>query len=155
MGRLLLILFIIYVVYCVVVTTWRYAFPYRCEHGIPIRPGKPHRCPDCQRAEEKLEADRQRRAAEAKRELERLRAEETENIRQLGYLQEMDPIEFETVVSHAYRNLGWEVENTPASGDRGVDAYLRRGGQTVILQCKRYSSSRVGAPALRDPSGLR
>lgn len=81
------------------------------------------------------------------------RKQRTSAIRQLTYLQAMDPIDFERVVAHAYRNLGWEVQETPASGDRGVDAYLRRDGKLSILQCKRLSSGRVGSPILRDLLG--
>jgi restriction endonuclease/topoisomerase-like DNA binding C4 zinc finger protein len=130
-----------------------YLFPRRCQHGVPLRPGRPLACTECLQIRAAADAEAQRKTDQEKRELLELRIKETENIRQLTYLQQMDPLEFEKVISHAYRSLGFEVEETPASGDGGVDAYIRRDGKTLILQCKRFASARVGAPVLRDLLG--
>jgi restriction endonuclease/topoisomerase-like DNA binding C4 zinc finger protein len=130
-----------------------YLFPQRCQHGVPLRPGRPMACTECIQIRAAAEVQAQRKADQEKRELLEFRIKETENIRQLTYLQQMDPLEFEKVVGHAYRVLGWQVEETPASGDRGVDAYIRGNGKTLILQCKRFSAGRVGTPVLRDLLG--
>ena len=139
---------------------WPRVFPKRCSHGVPVRPHQPDRCSECGQIRVAAEAERRqreeqarRRAEDEKRRLAELRVKEAENIRQLTYLQKMDPLDFERVVTQAYRNLGWQVEETPASGDRGVDAYVRRNGKLFILQCKRLSSGRVGSPVLRDLLG--
>jgi restriction system protein len=140
------------------VMLWTRVFQKRCTHGLPIRSDQP--CSECERARAAAEMERRqqeeearRRAEDEKRRLAELRIKEAENIRQLTYLQAMDPIEFERIVTHAYRILGWDVQETPASGDRGVDAYLRRNGKVSILQCKRLTSGRVGTPVLRDLLG--
>ncbi len=153
MGTLVLVVLVILAGLAGLDALWRYLFPKRCQHGVPIRPGRPTACTECIQIHAAEEAEAQRRAEQAKRELLQLRIKESENIRQLTYLQQMDPIDFEKVISHAYRSLGWDVRETPASGDRGVDAYIRRDGKTFILQCKRFSSARVGTPVLRDLLG--
>ena len=153
-------LIVLIVVAVILVNLWPYLFPKRCRHGVPIRANQPNPCSQCEADKRRLEEEARLKEeeaklieAEVKRNTDQLRRQETENIRQLTYLQRMDPLEFERVVSQAYRNLGWQVQNTPASGDRGVDAYLRKDGKTVILQCKRISSGRVGTPVLRDLLG--
>ena len=65
----------------------------------------------------------------------------------------MDPIEFEHLVLETYRRLGWKAEPTRASGDQGVDGFLRRDGKTFVLQCKKFAKTRVGSPVLRDLLG--
>ena len=148
------------IVVAAIIMWWRF-FPKRdlpkhCAHGVPIRSN----CNQCVRDEVSRSAQRRqageealRRAEEEKRRLANQRIQEAENIRQLTYLQKMDPIDFEKVVAEAYRRHGWEVQDTRASGDRGVDAYLRKDGRLSILQCKRLSSKRVGSPVLRDLLG--
>lgn len=138
---------------------WPRIFPRRCTHGVPIRSNQLG-CSECEGVRALAEMERRereeearRRAEDEKRRIAELRVKEAENIRQLTYLQAMDPIEFERVVTQAYRNLGWQVQETPASGDRGVDAYLQKDGTVSILQCKRLSSGRVGSPVLRDLLG--
>lgn len=64
--------------------------------------------------------------------------------------------EFEELVCNLLRKMGLDAEQTPLSGDGGVDiiAYsnepLFRG--KYLIQCKRYSSS-VGEPVIRDLYG--
>lgn len=64
--------------------------------------------------------------------------------------------EFEKLVCNLLRKMGLDAEQTPLSGDGGVDiiAYsnepLFRG--KYLIQCKRYSSS-VGEPVIRDLYG--
>ena len=98
-------------------------------------------------ARDKLEKEKRERA-----EWER-RQRETKKLQKLANLRKMDPIKIEQLVAQAYGNLGWTVRETRATGDRGVDAYLKRDGKTHILQCKRYSSSPVGAPFVRELIG--
>lgn len=132
---------------------WSRLFPAHCAHGVAIRPRQTTTCAECLRIRDAEERATQQKFEEQRRELMFLRMKESENIRQLTYLQQMDPLEFERLVSHAYRTLGWEVKETRASGDRGVDAYMRSDGRTLILQCKRFGTGRVGTPVLRDLLG--
>ncbi len=59
--------------------------------------------------------------------------------------------EFELLVGEAYRRQGYSVEETGGSGpDGGVDLVLRRTGETVLVQCKRWKQqAKVGAPTVR------
>ena len=62
--------------------------------------------------------------------------------------------EFEQLVGEAYRQQGYKVEETGGSGpDGGVDLILRRAGETVLVQCKRWKQARVGAPTVRELRG--
>lgn len=63
--------------------------------------------------------------------------------------------EFELLVGEAYRRQGYKVEETGGSGpDGGVDLVLRRNGETVLVQCKRWKQqARVGAPTVRELRG--
>ncbi len=79
--------------------------------------------------------------------LQRLR-----RLRKLEQMQALDPIEFEKYVGLLFRDDNWEVFTTVASGDEGVDLFVRKGDHTGIVQCKRYSGT-VGQPVVRDLYG--
>jgi restriction system protein len=62
--------------------------------------------------------------------------------------------EFELLVGEAYRRQGYKVEETGGSGpDGGVDLVLRRAGEVVLVQCKRWKQTKVGAPTVRELRG--
>ena len=62
--------------------------------------------------------------------------------------------EFELLVGEAYRQQGYKVEETGGRGpDGGVDLVLRRSGETVLVQCKRWKQQKVGAPTVRELHG--
>lgn len=138
---------------------WGLLFPPKCIHGRRRR-SPDISCPDCVHARALADAESLRQAEAAKHEelrrcleIDRLRAIEAENLRQLGYLQTLDPVEFENVVLQMYRNFGWEATATSRSCDGGIDGNLLRNGQRLILQCKRLTSNKVGSPVLRDLLG--
>lgn len=139
-----------------------------CSHGVRTASD----CPACKReraaqqeqmrvAQEqeqiRLQAARKEeelRREEEKRELIRLQEAEAQKLSQLSYLQSLDPIKFEEIVLLAFKNLGWQTEGTKASGDGGVDGYLRKDGNLFILQCKRYGDgTRVGVGIIRELLG--
>ncbi len=63
--------------------------------------------------------------------------------------------EFEWMVGEAYRRQGYAVEESIGGGaDGGIDLVLRQDGQTTVVQCKRWKTSSVGAPILREIFGL-
>lgn len=62
-------------------------------------------------------------------------------ISSLVHLKKMDPYDFEKYVGEIYKKLGYSIITTPKSGDGGVDLILKKGSNSIIVQCKRYSGS--------------
>ncbi|WP_395939865.1 restriction endonuclease [Arthrobacter sp. CAN_C5] len=50
----------------------------------------------------------------------------------------MRPREFEFLVAHIYRRMGYEVEVTPLQKDRGKDVIARKPGEVVFIECKNW-----------------
>lgn len=73
----------------------------------------------------------------------------------LDSLRAMSWRELESLMSEAYRRLGFQVEETGQTGpDGGVDLRLRRDGQLTLVQCKQWRTQRIGAPVVREQFGL-
>ena len=70
----------------------------------------------------------------------------------LSSAKKMDPIAFEHMVGALFERMGYQVRTTVASGDDGVDLYVRQGRRTAVVQCKRYRGD-VGSPLMRDLYG--
>ncbi|ABI68307.1 restriction endonuclease [Syntrophomonas wolfei] len=72
-------------------------------------------------------------------------------------IENMDGYEFEGFIAELLRKIGFVVEETPLSGDSGVDliAYskepLYKG--KYLIQCKRWEGN-IGEPAVRDLYGV-
>lgn len=82
------------------------------------------------------------------------RRELVDRQRGLDTLREMTWREFETLVGEAYRRQGYAVEETGGGGpDGGVDLILRRGGETVLVQCKHWKQKKVSSPTVRELRG--
>jgi restriction system protein len=62
-------------------------------------------------------------------------------------------VKLENEVAIIYRELGYAVETTKATGDEGIDLILRRDGSTTLVQCKGRSKS-IGVGAIRDLYGV-
>jgi hypothetical protein len=58
-------------------------------------------------------------------------------------LDKMSGAEFEVALYHAYENMGYDVELTPASGDHGADLIITRGNGKVAIQAKHYNPKNV------------
>lgn len=75
-----------------------------------------------------------------------------------GQLQETDPYEFERLLGQLFRKMGYIVEETQFSHDRGIDLIIKIAhfglSHTWIVQAKRYTES-VGVKAIREYSSLR
>ena len=101
------------------------------------------------------EATRARREAERARcEAERVRRE-AERARRRKLHQHwlsLSGIEFEREVGSLYSYLGYHVESTPRSGDRGIDLIFRKNGETILIQCKGRKSP-VGPAVARELLG--
>ena len=136
----------------------------KCSHGQRRDSSGKRNCPSCEWEDNEGRKEHARRAAAEEQERKRLEAErqeqhlqwrreEAERIRHLEYLCSMAPAQFENVVLDVFRRFGWKADPTKGSGDHGVDGYLRRNGKLKILQCKRFTSGRVGEPDIRDLAG--
>lgn len=128
----------------------------RCAHGV--RRGKDGGCEECTLMEEQQRAVEKRREAEwavshalherlktIKREAAALRNSELHDLTNKWlskselYLQ-MTPQRFEDAIAALFRQLGYEVKQTPYSNDRGKDAIARKDGKTYLIECKRYGA---------------
>lgn len=68
----------------------------------------------------------------------------------LEKIREIDPYEFEKKVGNLFRKMGYRVEQTPRSNDKGKDLILIKQGQKFLVECKRNNSSNlVGRPELQ------
>ncbi len=73
-------------------------------------------------------------------------------LRRLDQLQQMDPVDFERYCGWLYELDGYKAHMTATSGDEGIDLLLKKGRETTVVQCKRYSGT-VGQPTVRDLYG--
>lgn len=63
--------------------------------------------------------------------------------------------EFEELVGEAYRRQGYRVTETGGRGtDGGVDLVLKRGGETLLVQCKHWKMDKVGVKVIRELYGV-
>lgn len=77
----------------------------------------------------------------------KLRDHELERIRfvwlaRRNSLLRLSPQGFEDFVAELIRKMGYSVEQTPYSNDRGRDAIAERAGEKIIVECKRYAPER-------------
>jgi len=121
----------------------------RCKHGNKTR-GDIKNCSLC------LDEKKQSEAKEIiKNEAIAYRSQEIKKLKkahynQLGFLYDIDPIEFEDIVNDLFRKNGYEVHPTPPTNDRGKDAIAYRNGRKYLIECKRYSKeNRIGRPLLQ------
>ena len=62
--------------------------------------------------------------------------------------------EFEQLVGEAFRLQGYQVVETPAGPDGGVDLVLRKDGEKILAQCKHWRATKVGVPIVRELFGV-
>ncbi|OME55242.1 hypothetical protein BSK61_14195 [Paenibacillus odorifer] len=70
-------------------------------------------------------------------------------LRNLDYLKKMCPFEFEEYMARVFRCAGFDSEVTKRTGDGGKDIILRRNGEVRLVECKRYTSPKVGRPDIQ------
>ncbi len=77
--------------------------------------------------------------------------------RSLDDLRALSWKEFEALVADAYRSHDWSVRETGALNgggpDGGVDLVMRRAGEVVAVQCKRWRMRDVGVDKARELQG--
>lgn len=64
-------------------------------------------------------------------------------------IDRMAGIQFEHYLGALFKEKGYNVQYTPASGDYGADLLLRKGSRTIAVQAKRYGST-VGVKAVQE-----
>jgi hypothetical protein len=87
-----------------------------------------------------------------------LRVQETRRRNLLEWttdLRRLDALEFEWLVGEMFRREGWKVEETGRSDapDGAIDLVLTLPGRRMIVQCKRWTSWRVGVDDVRAFAG--
>ncbi len=70
-------------------------------------------------------------------------------------LRLLNPDEFEWLVGETFRREGWAVQETGRQGapDGNIDLRLSRDRTHIIVQCKRWTSTRVGVDEIREFGG--
>jgi restriction system protein len=70
-------------------------------------------------------------------------------------LRLLDAAEFEWLVGELFRREGWTVEETGRQDapDGNIDLRLRKGGESRIVQCKRWTAWQVGVDEVRAFAG--
>ena len=67
---------------------------------------------------------------------------------------ENEPTKFEEFCASLFEDMGWKAETTPKTNDGGFDIKLSSSsGDTCIVECKCYSETAVGRPALQKLAG--
>ena len=70
-------------------------------------------------------------------------------------LRRMSWQQFELLAGEAFRRQGYAVEETGLGGtDGGIDLFLRKDGQTTLVQCKQWQNRQVGVKVVREMYGL-
>lgn len=121
----------------------------RCPHGV--RRGKDGGCDECVAEEGRRQAEWKasqavyERKQAIKKNAAALRNSELRSLtakwlsRSDLYLQ-MSPQRFEDSIAVLFRQLGYEVKQTPYSNDRGKDAIALKDGKKYLIECKRYGA---------------
>ncbi|HPS57040.1 MAG TPA: restriction endonuclease [Spirochaetota bacterium] len=131
--------------------------PYMpCKHGVKRAFADVSLCPDCLDEHNKMMAERDKERERIRQDAqnrERIKYSNwAEDVHMTEYLQTMNPIKFEELVSYLYTQMGYETELTTATGDHGVDLFVYKDDKKIAIQCKRVIS-KVGEPVIRDLYG--
>ncbi|MDP4290576.1 MAG: restriction endonuclease [Bacteroidota bacterium] len=65
------------------------------------------------------------------------------NYTKLDYLRNVDPFEFEKIISDMYKKLGYKTKLTSKSNDKGFDIVMTKDNIKYLVECKRYSESNL------------
>ena len=73
----------------------------------------------------------------------------------LASIRDLTWRDFETYIGEAFRQQGYEVEETGGGGaDGGIDLILRNEQETVLVQCKQWRNQLVKVNVVREMYGL-
>lgn len=62
--------------------------------------------------------------------------------------------QFEILVSEAFKRKGYSVQETAAGADGGVDLVISKEGETYLVQCKQWKTTKVGIAKIRELYGV-
>jgi len=65
------------------------------------------------------------------------------------YLEQTDPRKFEFLVADVFEKMGYQAEVTKGSNDGGKDIILRKDGEVMLVEVKRYCKSTIGRPLIQ------
>lgn len=68
------------------------------------------------------------------------------------YWKSLTGVVLEDKLRRLYKRLGYDVETTPVSGDKGIDLILNKDDKTTIVQCKGHKKP-VGPSVVRELYG--
>lgn len=71
-----------------------------------------------------------------------------EKIKKIEDLLQLTPRQFEEYVAQLFEALGYKVEITPLSNDKGSDIIMYKDDMKYVVQCKRYKGT-VGSPEIQ------
>lgn len=69
-------------------------------------------------------------------------------------IAEMDGVIFENCCLEHFKTLGYSALPTAMSGDYGADIILKKTGEKIVVQCKRYKG-KVGVAAVQEVIGAK
>ena len=69
-------------------------------------------------------------------------------------IRDLSSQDFERYVAEAYRRKGYTVEETGPGADGGIDLIARKNGETLLVQCKRWLTWKVGVRHVRELFGV-
>lgn len=71
---------------------------------------------------------------------------------------ELSPTDFEKLVGKLYKEIGYEIQLTSKSYDNGIDIIAKKQKksqkQELLIQCKRYTKSKIGVSEIRNLLGV-
>jgi len=125
----------------------------KCEHGV--EGGKTRDlCDQCkQNLSKELEAYDNK--LNIINEANDLKTRETEKLKQfkykdLDFINSLSPKQFEDFITELYRKLGYEVQQTPYTNDKGKDAIAYKNNVKYLIECKKYNKDKsIGRPMLQ------
>lgn len=80
--------------------------------------------------------------------------QETESRTSAGAVRELSWQQFEQLVGAHFERQGYSVQFTRAGADGGVDAVVRKGRETFLIQCKQWRATQVGVSVVRELFGV-
>lgn len=98
--------------------------------------------------ERQIQADILEKASVLKR--EELRKLVEYKLKSKEYLMSLSPRDFEDVISDLFRQLGYNVKQTPYSNDRGKDAVATKDNLKYVIECKHFAKDKgIGRPHIQ------
>jgi HJR/Mrr/RecB family endonuclease len=99
--------------------------------------------------EKEMEKVNMQKRQEMKEHYKRQQIEKLNAQNKLEELKKMHPFEFERFIKEVYELMGYTAKLTSKTGDGGKDVILKKDGETMLVECKRYNSPKVTRPDIQ------